>query len=783
MSRKTRGRPRVERLEDRTTPTTLPAGFSEATVTSGLASPTAMEFSPAGELWVLEQTGRAKLVRGDGTTHTAVTLTVNSSGERGLLGLAFSPSYDGAGPNADQVYLYYTATAPAVHNRISRFTVTGAGTATPTLTAETTILDLENLSGATNHNGGAIHFGPDGKLYVAVGDNNDDTTPGGSQLSQRLDSRFGKVLRLNPDGTNPNDNPFFVGNNAIRDSIWALGLRNPYATAFQPGTGRYFVNDVGESNWEEINDGVAGSNYGWAGSFSSPLMEGFETSVPAFITIGTYRDPVMAYDHNASAPSPFGCAVTGGAFYNPATPRFGSAYVGKYFFADYCGPSNQAWIRVFDPASPGSAASPDTSTAFASDMDNLFVVDLKVDAAGNLYYLGRGGGVVRRITFQAADIDLAGSADNDTYLFSVSGGTVRYTDKAGAVIDTGKAPASGLTIRLDGLGGNDRIDLSALTAAQYKGATLLGGAGNDTLDGGAANDVLDGGDKGDDLAGRDGDDSLVGGAGEDEMLGNAGNDTLDGGDQHDNLWGGPGNDKLDGAGDRDYVDGGLGDDTLGGGVGNDVLRGGQGNDVQDGGAGLDSYLVGGAQAEFDTFNDTGGTAGDALINIDESPLTLSGFSAAATGLEGIDNDGNADGPDQPILGNASANALNFAGINLFGVLYIDGGAGNDTLTGSSGADDLRGGPGDDRLTGGPGSDTFAHVSAGGSDSDDVTDFVKGTDLIRFVGFVDGGGNPIDFADLVIALTGGDTEITLPSGKRVRLLGFTGSLAASDFLFG
>src|SRR5690349_8464278 len=104
-----RSRPAIEWLEDRLTPSSLLPGFSENQVTSvGLNSPTAMEFSPMGELWVLEQTGAAKLVRNDGTTYTAATLTVDSAGERGLLGIAFDPSYDGTGPNTDYLYLYYT---------------------------------------------------------------------------------------------------------------------------------------------------------------------------------------------------------------------------------------------------------------------------------------------------------------------------------------------------------------------------------------------------------------------------------------------------------------------------------------------------------------------------------------------------------------------------------------------------------------------------------------------------------------------------------------------------
>ena len=153
-----------------------------------------------------------------------------------------------------------------MHNRISRFTANGdvavAG-------SEVVILDLDNLSGATNHNGGALHFGPDGKLYAAVGENANGAN------AQSLTNLFGKMLRLNPDGTIPTDNPFFSTATGKNRAIWALGLRNPFTFAFNPAGSRMFINDVGQNTWEEINDGIAGANYGW------PTTEG-PTTEPAF---------------------------------------------------------------------------------------------------------------------------------------------------------------------------------------------------------------------------------------------------------------------------------------------------------------------------------------------------------------------------------------------------------------------------------------------------------------------------------------------------------------------
>jgi glucose/arabinose dehydrogenase len=273
-----------------------------------------MQFAPDGRLFICEQTGRLRVVK-DGALLTTpfLTVTVSSSGERGLLGVAFDPAF----ASNHFVYVYYTATTPAVDNRISRFTANGdvavAG-------SEVVIFELDNLSSATNHNGGALAFGPDGKLYAAVGEN------ANSANAQSMTNVLGKMLRINKDGTIPTDNPFAGSASGKNRAIWALGLRNPFTFAFNPSGGEMFINDVGQSTWEEINDGVAGSNYGW------PDTEGM-TSDPRF------RSPRYAYNHSGGA-----CAISGGAFYSPLTPQFPSDYSRDYFFADYCG----GWIRRLD---------------------------------------------------------------------------------------------------------------------------------------------------------------------------------------------------------------------------------------------------------------------------------------------------------------------------------------------------------------------------------------------------------------------------------------------------
>jgi glucose/arabinose dehydrogenase len=341
------------------TAATLPPGFSETQI-SGLSGGTAMAIAPDGRIFVCLQGGALRVIKNGALLSTPfMTLPVDSNGERGLLGITFDPNF--AANNF--LYVYYTVPGSPPHNRVSRFTANGDVVAAG---SEVQILNLENLS-ATNHNGGAIHFGPDGKLYVATGEN------AVMANSQTLNNRLGKILRINSDGTLPTDNPFFNTATGANRSIWALGLRNPFTFAFQPGTTRMFINDVGAGTWEEVNDGLAGSNYGWSnceGNCSPPNPN--------------FRNPLFQYGHGSSATT--GCAIAGGAFYNPTTVQFPLSYFGKYFFADLC----SGWIRLMDPAT-------NTATDFASGISNP--VDLQVAADGSLYYLARGSSSLFRVQF------------------------------------------------------------------------------------------------------------------------------------------------------------------------------------------------------------------------------------------------------------------------------------------------------------------------------------------------------------------------------------------------
>ena len=371
---------------------TLPAGFSETLVAGGLLAPTTMAIAPDGRIFVCEQGGALRVIK-DGTLLPTpfTSVTVSSVGERGLLGIAFDPAFAANG----YVYIYYTATTPTIHNRVSRFTAAG-DVAVPG--SELPLLNLETLS-ATNHNGGAIHFGKDGKLYVAVGEN---AVGGNSQL---LTNRLGKILRINADGTIPGDNPFYQTALGDNRSIWALGLRNPYTFAFEPLYGGMFINDVGQNTFEEINLGVAGANYGW------PATEG-PTNNPA------YRAPIYSYGHSGA------CAISGGAFNDMSRAHFPIAYWGAYFFADLCG----GWIRA--------RHSNGTVMTFATGISQP--VDLAMGGDGSLYYLARGSGAVYRITYLPSPhtIDIRANGSDAPQVIGAGQGlqmSIGFTSTAGVV--------------------------------------------------------------------------------------------------------------------------------------------------------------------------------------------------------------------------------------------------------------------------------------------------------------------------------------------------------------
>ncbi|CAN5912579.1 hypothetical protein BH23ACT11_BH23ACT11_05370 [soil metagenome] len=343
------------------------SGFTNSQISAGLDRPTAMTFAPGGRILVAEQGGKLRVIK-NGRWRKApfVRVRTDSSGERGLLGVTIDPNFS----KNRYVYIYQTVQATSsrrAFNRVVRFTASKANPNRRARGSAKVIFKLNYLSSKKNHNGGALHF-RGGKLFIAVGDNaNQDN-------AQSLRNLKGKMLRINKNGTIPKNNPFYGKARGKNKAIWARGFRNPFSFAVQPGTGKTYINDVGQKTWEEINRGRAGANYGW------PRYEGPERN-------RRYAGPIFAYRHGTTNTT--GCAITGGDFYNPrksAPRKFPARFRGDYFFADVC----SGWIRRYDPKS-------DRATGFATGIAGP--VDLRTGPDGSLYYLARGAGAVGKIRY------------------------------------------------------------------------------------------------------------------------------------------------------------------------------------------------------------------------------------------------------------------------------------------------------------------------------------------------------------------------------------------------
>lgn len=305
----------VSRLTDRASTITLPptadtAGVRLEQVATGLESPVHLT-APAGDprIFVVEQAGRIRVIR-DGQVAPRpwldITARVGSGGERGLLSLAFHPDFATNG----RFFVDYTDRHGDTH--VAEFHAVPSGDTADASSERQLLLVSQPYA---NHNGGHVLFGPDGALYVGMGDGGSAADPHGN--GQNRNSQLGKILRID------------VASTPARVSMWALGLRNPWRVAFDSGL--IYIADVGQGSWEEIDVAPAsdsGLNYGWR------TMEGAHCFVnPACSRQGLVL-PVAEYDHGN------GCSVTGGVVYRGhAAPIL----AGQYLYSDYCG----GWLRSF----------------------------------------------------------------------------------------------------------------------------------------------------------------------------------------------------------------------------------------------------------------------------------------------------------------------------------------------------------------------------------------------------------------------------------------------------
>ncbi|GAA2619908.1 hypothetical protein GCM10010399_58760 [Dactylosporangium fulvum] len=334
-----------------------PDGFQTSLVVgAGLDGPSGFEVAPDGRIFILERTGKIKIFK-DGRLlpQPFAELPSEATGDRGLIGIAFDPDF---GTANHYVYFYYTGLD--LLNHLVRFDAsTDVGTDGPY-----TIFQTQSLSQHL-HVGGSIRFGPDGKLYFAVGDN------GYSSNAQDLSNPHGKILRINKDGSIPADNPF-SGQAGKVGAIWAYGFRNPWRFQFDSATGRLYGGDVGDFTWEEVNRIVKGGNYGW------PLKEGKCTADCA-----GFVDPIYTYNHDGES-----AAVTGGPVYHGT--MFPAGYRGNLFFGDYA----KGFIRRAELDGSGNV-----TAVHDFDTNAGSVVDLKEAPDGSLYYLNYYPGELRRITY------------------------------------------------------------------------------------------------------------------------------------------------------------------------------------------------------------------------------------------------------------------------------------------------------------------------------------------------------------------------------------------------
>jgi glucose/arabinose dehydrogenase len=366
---------------------------------SGFESPVAFVQDPTDRTvqFVVQQTGRIRVVRSGATLpgdFLDLTSQIACCGERGLLGLAFAPDYASSGrffvnftnTNGDTVVARFTRSAnPLIADASSRFDLQLEGT------------HRVITQPFSNHNGGHLAFGPDGFLYIGLGDGGSGNDP--DHRAQNPAQLLGKMLRIDvnvPDNNTfgyriPQDNPFLAGNPA-RDEIWAFGLRNPWRYSFDDvargGTGALIIGDVGQNRFEEIDyepRGAGGRNYGWRN------REGAHDNVTSRpLAYQPATEPIFEYGRGD------GVSITGGFVYRGA--RLGSAYRGRYFFADYSG---RVWSLALTIDSSGEARASDRRehTADLGGSSVLgFISSFGLDADGELYIVNHTGGRIVRIT-------------------------------------------------------------------------------------------------------------------------------------------------------------------------------------------------------------------------------------------------------------------------------------------------------------------------------------------------------------------------------------------------
>jgi glucose/arabinose dehydrogenase len=339
-------------------------------VARGLDNPVYLT-APGGDqrLFVVEQPGRIRIIDGGrlvARPFLDITGKVGYGGERGLLSVAFHPLYHSNG------FLFVNYTNKSGDTQIERYTVSSDRNVVDPASAKLILAIDQPYS---NHNGGLVMFGPDGMLYIGMGDGGSQRDPHNN--GQNPNALLGKLLRVNVDRGDPysvpSGNPYASGGG--KGEIWALGLRNPWRFSFDKPTGLLFIADVGQDKYEEVNVAPAnraGVNYGWS------AMDGPDCFKSSSCNKGQFHQPALTYTHDSGT-----CSIIGGFVYRGrAIPEI----VGQYFYSDYC----NSWVRSLSYVN-------DKVTAYHQWIDGGLgsIVSFGEDAQGELYICSSNGRVYR----------------------------------------------------------------------------------------------------------------------------------------------------------------------------------------------------------------------------------------------------------------------------------------------------------------------------------------------------------------------------------------------------
>lgn len=420
----------------------VPTDFADEPVAGGFSSPVGLVFLPDGRALVAElSTAQIRMIRNGVVTTLATVPNVRIGSERGLLGIAVDPDW----PARPYVYVHSTSSL-AFEIHISRFTVSGdlenTGTGELAIAASSRYDVLTGLPDDIGiHNGGTVRFGPDRMLYVSLGDDAE------ACQAQELWALQGKILRLEVSGLpadsggppprsaiTPADNPFVNGPSEAERLVWVAGVRNPFRFSVDPQSGRLYVADVGQNEWEEMSEVTAGGwNLGW------PWYEGFEPFATCVDSVGPAVPPIHVYDHNRAGQE---VIIAGPLYRRPAgaSNPFPAAYDGSLFYSEFY---KGELVRLTSDGSSWSVAPPvpGQPTPAWWGTGYAFVSDYQIHPDGSVWYTKQSTGEVRRIVSTLPPVSVDPQPRERTVrpgIYDLQGRRVERPEKSGVYFTRGR---------------------------------------------------------------------------------------------------------------------------------------------------------------------------------------------------------------------------------------------------------------------------------------------------------------------------------------------------------